>query len=445
MNLDADKIRLIDFTSEDDFLIDSDFDSTFVDLRLSVTFETQNELLSNPKPVVRQGTKDRVPNLAEKQRGNFLQETENGEKICSSRKSLAWDHAFFTSPGFLDLDELSLVNSGFKNLDVSSSDGIKENVKSKVYQERNLSQKLGVGSAVRQKTQSLMKTKVPSPQKINTGRLETISRSAVAKSQSITTSSKECLKSTGIRGYNKKPPLRAISRNGLGRVVSQQSDSRRSYPVSSSQSMLPSYATNMSVDFSPCKTSVTNLQTARVLKSQDKREFNLKDQRKNHRHNSVTKQSLEQDASRQNNGTTETKRSPFSSKTSSLGMPSQKIGFFDMTSEKNRHDQDGKSNKVQRRTSQPSFKKQTNSLEFEEKENIFHPDDTVIELEPELNKGSSPSPSESAAKGSSNAVQCSSTSKKSLTKAQRPAKQALFRTRTTSLTKVSPLKKSAFF
>ncbi|XP_056690758.1 uncharacterized protein [Spinacia oleracea] len=402
MNLDADKIRLIDFTSEDDFLIDSDFDSTFVDLRLSVTFETQNELLSNPKPVVRQGTKDRVPNLAEKQRGNFLQETENGEKICSSRKSLAWDHAFFTSP-------------------------------------------------------ALMKTKVPSPQKINTGRLETISRSAVAKSQSITTSSKECLKSTGIRGYNKKPPLRAISRNGLGRVVSQQSDSRRSYPVSSSQSMLPSYATNMSVDFSPCKTSVTNLQTARVLKSQDKRggsftndinaseEFNLKDQRKNHRHNSVTKQSLEQDASRQNNGTTETKRSPFSSKTSSLGMPSQKIGFFDMTSEKNRHDQDGKSNKVQRRTSQPSFKKQTNSLEFEEKENIFHPDDTVIELEPELNKGSSPSPSESAAKGSSNAVQCSSTSKKSLTKAQRPAKQALFRTRTTSLTKVSPLKKSAFF
>lgn len=123
-----------------------------------MTFETQNELLSNPKPVVRQGTKDRVPNLAEKQRGNFLQETENGEKICSSRKSLAWDHAFFTSPGtyaplfilrflnvffrknclinipefclgFLDLDELSLVNSGFKNLDVSSSDGIKENVK----------------------------------------------------------------------------------------------------------------------------------------------------------------------------------------------------------------------------------------------------------------------------------------------------------------------------
>lgn len=61
-------------------------------------------------------------------------------------------------------------------------------------------------------------------------------------------------------------------------------------------------------------------------------EFNLKDQRKNHRHNSVTKQSLEQDASRQNNGTTETKRSPFSSKTSSLGMPSQKIGFFDMVS-----------------------------------------------------------------------------------------------------------------
>lgn len=35
MNPDAEKIQLIDISSEDDFLIDSQFDDNFIDFRLS--------------------------------------------------------------------------------------------------------------------------------------------------------------------------------------------------------------------------------------------------------------------------------------------------------------------------------------------------------------------------------------------------------------------------
>uniref|UniRef100_A0A803NC32 Uncharacterized protein n=2 Tax=Chenopodium quinoa TaxID=63459 RepID=A0A803NC32_CHEQI len=481
MNLDVEKIQLIDFSSEDDFLIDSDFDNTFVDLRLSVSFDTQKELVCNSKSKVYRGTKDKVPIFAEKERRTLRLEKENGDKECNSRKSLAWDHAFLTSPGFLELEELCLVNSGFKNLEVSSSLGNEDNVKSKVCQERKLSQKLGVGSAGKQKCQSLMKTKVASPskmvstegsirQQMAVGRSETTSRSAVAKSQSNIISRKEPLKSAGIRSqtrvskvHDKKPPLRAISRNGHGMLAPKLPDLRSSNSIISSQSLLPSYATNRSIDYSPSKTSMDNLQTASLLESQEmpdgsitydikaSQTMNLVAHQNNHQLHSCTKRSLGLDASKQND-TTEAKRSPFSSKASSLRMPSQKIGFFDMKFHKpeiKRHDQDGMSNnKGQRKKDEASTKKQTHSLGFEEKENIFHPEDTVIELE--LKKGS-PSASQLAANGSSpSSGQCSSTSKKSHTKVQRPARQSLFsptpRTKTsTSIPKVSPLKKSAFF
>ncbi|XP_021735645.1 uncharacterized protein LOC110702246 [Chenopodium quinoa] len=240
-------------------------------------------------------------------------------------------------------------------------------------------------------------------------------------------------------------------------------DLRSSNSIISSQSLLPSYATNRSIDYSPSKTSMDNLQTASLLESQEmpdgsitydikaSQTMNLVAHQNNHQLHSCTKRSLGLDASKQND-TTEAKRSPFSSKASSLRMPSQKIGFFDMKFHKpeiKRHDQDGMSNnKGQRKKDEASTKKQTHSLGFEEKENIFHPEDTVIELE--LKKGS-PSASQLAANGSSpSSGQCSSTSKKSHTKVQRPARQSLFsptpRTKTsTSIPKVSPLKKSAFF
>ncbi|KAL5569241.1 hypothetical protein UlMin_025816, partial [Ulmus minor] len=36
---------------------------------------------------------------------------------CNLRQSIAWDHAFFTNAGLLDPEELSIVNKGFKNYD----------------------------------------------------------------------------------------------------------------------------------------------------------------------------------------------------------------------------------------------------------------------------------------------------------------------------------------
>uniref|UniRef100_A0A803LZ89 Uncharacterized protein n=1 Tax=Chenopodium quinoa TaxID=63459 RepID=A0A803LZ89_CHEQI len=345
--------------------------------QLTLSFDTQKDLVCNSKPEVYRGTKDKVPIFAEKERRTFRLEKENGDKECNSRKSLAWDHAFLTSPGFLELEELCLVNSGFKNLEVSSSLGNEDNVKSKVCRERKLSQKLGVGSGGKQKCQSLLKTKVASPSKMvsTQGSIrqqmaveisEMISRSAVVKAQSTAS----LLESQEMQ------------------------DGSITYDINVSQTL------------------------------------NLVGHQNNHQLHSCTKQSPGQDASKQND-TTEAKRSPFSSKTSSLRMPSQKIGFFDMSKG--------------RGTSPPPRTK--NTLGFEEKENIFHPEDTVIELK--LKKGSS-SASQSANGSSPRSDQCSSTSKKSHTKVQRPARQSLFsptpRTKTsTSIPKVSPLKKSAFF
>ncbi|XP_021897857.1 uncharacterized protein LOC110814627 isoform X2 [Carica papaya] len=46
-------------------------------------------------------------------------ETEISRRIgdCNVRRSLAWDSAFFTNPGVLDPEELSLVNNGYKKSD----------------------------------------------------------------------------------------------------------------------------------------------------------------------------------------------------------------------------------------------------------------------------------------------------------------------------------------
>lgn len=120
--------------------------------------------------------------------------------------------------------------------------------------------------------------------------------------------------------------------------------------------------------------------------------------------------------------------------------------------ETGKHDQDSiikHSHKGQRRRSnQASLKKQTKCLEFEEKENVFHPEDTVIELDL---KKSSPSPSQLVANASGSSatrVQYSS-SKNHLTKPQHSTRQTLLsptpRTRTLSSIKVSPLNRSAFF
>ncbi|GLT66863.1 hypothetical protein SLA2020_392070 [Shorea laevis] len=45
---------------------------------------------------------------------------------CNARRSLAWDSAFFTSAGFLDLEELSMVNRGFQKSEAPMLPGIEE-------------------------------------------------------------------------------------------------------------------------------------------------------------------------------------------------------------------------------------------------------------------------------------------------------------------------------
>ncbi|KAF5467171.1 hypothetical protein F2P56_017025 [Juglans regia] len=55
-------------------------------------------------------------------------EAERTNGICKSnlRKSLAWDRAFFTSAGVLEPEELSIINEGFKNFESHPLPGIEE-------------------------------------------------------------------------------------------------------------------------------------------------------------------------------------------------------------------------------------------------------------------------------------------------------------------------------
>ncbi|KAJ6892350.1 hypothetical protein NC651_025525 [Populus alba x Populus x berolinensis] len=53
-------------------------------------------------------------------------ERNNGIDECAVRKSLAWDSAFFTSSGVLNAEELSLVNGGFRPSEAHLLPGIEE-------------------------------------------------------------------------------------------------------------------------------------------------------------------------------------------------------------------------------------------------------------------------------------------------------------------------------
>ncbi|KAG6734558.1 uncharacterized protein LOC122289701 isoform X2 [Carya illinoinensis] len=55
-------------------------------------------------------------------------EAERTDGICKSnlRKSLAWDSAFFTSAGVLEPEELSIINEGFRNFESHPLPGIEE-------------------------------------------------------------------------------------------------------------------------------------------------------------------------------------------------------------------------------------------------------------------------------------------------------------------------------
>jgi len=69
---------------------------------MTVACETQKELVcnlghSNMRACA--GASDAVPLSSAKEQETFHLERENVDNECSLRKSMAWDSAFFTSPG----------------------------------------------------------------------------------------------------------------------------------------------------------------------------------------------------------------------------------------------------------------------------------------------------------------------------------------------------------
>ncbi|CAH1443743.1 unnamed protein product [Lactuca virosa] len=103
----GDELQLIDFSEEDDYLIAFPFRDSLEDLRLSVTYDNLNEcdrikvFESINSQVVERIDEAQFESM-EPRRPSFL------------RKSLAWDNAFFTSAGVLNLEELFMINKGFK-------------------------------------------------------------------------------------------------------------------------------------------------------------------------------------------------------------------------------------------------------------------------------------------------------------------------------------------
>ncbi|XP_065872643.1 uncharacterized protein [Euphorbia lathyris] len=63
---------------------------------------------------------------ANRQRDSESRESSRVNRISNSRKSLSWDAAFFTSAGVLDAEELAIVNIGFKRTDWIQFPGAEE-------------------------------------------------------------------------------------------------------------------------------------------------------------------------------------------------------------------------------------------------------------------------------------------------------------------------------
>ncbi|XP_047323381.1 uncharacterized protein LOC124927080 isoform X2 [Impatiens glandulifera] len=105
-------LELIDISSEDDFLIASDpfRHSLDDDFRFSVGLGNidEEEIIEFSRA---------MNNNTEGRKKDVYSSSINTGRIRNSRKSLAWDSAFFTSPGVLDPYELSIINKGFKEVE----------------------------------------------------------------------------------------------------------------------------------------------------------------------------------------------------------------------------------------------------------------------------------------------------------------------------------------
>ncbi|XP_015078134.2 uncharacterized protein LOC107021933 [Solanum pennellii] len=112
------KLKLIDISSEDDFLIDSPLFESLEDLRLSVTLDSRNEN-GEGSNLPRTSAKIHKSTQVNKLKGLNHSSSEPIQPGRPSylRKSSAWDNAFFTSTGLLEPHELSSMNKEFDTLE----------------------------------------------------------------------------------------------------------------------------------------------------------------------------------------------------------------------------------------------------------------------------------------------------------------------------------------
>nr|GMC72981.1 uncharacterized serine-rich protein C215.13-like [Ipomoea batatas] len=117
----GENLKLIDISSEDDFLIASPLFDSLEDLRLSVTWDNSKE--NEGSKVSGNGTSSRSSAAEELlQRQQSKPSSMESGRPSYLRKSLAWDKAFFTSAGVLDADELSLISNGACQLSGTQQD-----------------------------------------------------------------------------------------------------------------------------------------------------------------------------------------------------------------------------------------------------------------------------------------------------------------------------------
>nr|GMC77238.1 uncharacterized serine-rich protein C215.13-like [Ipomoea batatas] len=117
----GENLKLIDISSEDDFLIASPLFDSLEDLRLSVTWDNSKE--NEGSKVSGNGTSSRSSAAEELlQRQQSKPSSMESGRPSYLRKSLAWDKAFFTSAGVLDADELSLISNGACQLSETQQD-----------------------------------------------------------------------------------------------------------------------------------------------------------------------------------------------------------------------------------------------------------------------------------------------------------------------------------
>ncbi|XP_057475839.1 uncharacterized protein LOC130763841 isoform X2 [Actinidia eriantha] len=125
-----DQLQLIDFLSEDDFLVDSPLCNNLQDFRISVleNKDEHEDFKLNGNVSSRQA-ENAAEIIEQSDRKLLLSKTMESGRASSLRKSLAWDSAFFTSAGVLDPEELFIINKGFEKAEAPLLPAIQKDIR----------------------------------------------------------------------------------------------------------------------------------------------------------------------------------------------------------------------------------------------------------------------------------------------------------------------------